>query len=55
MSVGGVLGSLLLIFDIAPLPVLSLLWMLYLSLVTVGQNFLAFQPEFRSWASILAC
>ena len=43
MSVGGVLGSLLLIFDIAPIPVLSLLWMLYLSLVTVGQDFLAFQ------------
>jgi predicted DCC family thiol-disulfide oxidoreductase YuxK len=43
ISAGGVLGSLLLIFDIAPLPVLSLLWMLYLSLVTVGQDFLAFQ------------
>ena len=40
MSVGGVIGSLLLIFDIAPILVLSLLWILYLSLVTVGQDFL---------------
>jgi predicted DCC family thiol-disulfide oxidoreductase YuxK len=43
MSVGGALGSLLLIFDLAPILVLSLLWMLYLSLVTVGQDFLGFQ------------
>jgi hypothetical protein len=43
MSVGGVIGSLLLFFDIAPILVLPLLWMLYLSLVTVGQDFLAFQ------------
>jgi predicted DCC family thiol-disulfide oxidoreductase YuxK len=43
MSAGGVIGSLLLIFDIAPLLVLPVLWMLYLSLVTVGQDFLAFQ------------
>ncbi|MDR3675695.1 MAG: lipase maturation factor family protein [Acidobacteriota bacterium] len=43
ISVGGVIGSLLLIFDIAPALVLSLLWMLYLSLVTVGQDFLSFQ------------
>ena len=48
MSVGGVIGSLLLIFDIAPILVLSLLWILYLSLVTVGQDFLAFQ-----WDSLL--
>ncbi len=48
MSVGGVFGSLLLIFDIAPILVLSLLWILYLSLVTVGQDFLAFQ-----WDSLL--
>jgi predicted DCC family thiol-disulfide oxidoreductase YuxK len=43
MSVGGVIGSLLLILDIAPILVSSLLWMLYLSLDTVGQDFLAFQ------------
>ena len=43
MSAGGVLGSLLLIFDIAPILVLPLLWILYLSLVTAGQDFLAFQ------------
>ena len=48
MSVGGALGSLLLIFDIAPILVLSLLWVLYLSLVTVGQDFLSFQ-----WDSLL--
>lgn len=48
MSFGGVAGSVLLIFDIAPMPVLALLWMLYLSLVTVGQDFLAFQ-----WDSLL--
>ena len=48
MSVGGVIGSLLLIFDIAPVLVLSLIWILYLSLVTVGQDFLAFQ-----WDSLL--
>ncbi len=43
MTVGGVLGSLLLIFDVAPIPILSILWALYLSLVTVGQDFLGFQ------------
>lgn len=48
ISVGGVIVSLLLIFDIAPAMVLSLLWMLYLSLVTVGQDFLSFQ-----WDSLL--
>jgi hypothetical protein len=48
MSVGGALGSLLLIFDLAPILVLSLLWILYLSLVTVGQDFLSFQ-----WDSLL--
>ena len=48
MSVGGVIGSVLLIFDIAPVLVLSLIWILYLSLVTVGQDFLAFQ-----WDSLL--
>ena len=48
MSVGGALGSLMLIFDIAPVLVLSVLWALYLSLVTVGQDFLSFQ-----WDSLL--
>lgn len=43
MSVGGAIGSILLVLDIAPILVLWLLWMLYLSLVTVGQDFLAFQ------------
>jgi len=43
MSLGGALGSLLLIFDIAPLAMLSTLWILYLSFVTVGQDFLSFQ------------
>jgi lipase maturation factor 1 len=40
---GGVALALLLIFGIAPLPVLVLLWVFYLSLVTVGQDFLGFQ------------
>jgi predicted DCC family thiol-disulfide oxidoreductase YuxK len=48
LSLAGITGSLLLIFDIAPILVLALLWVLYLSLVTVGQNFLAFQ-----WDSLL--
>ena len=48
MCIGGVLTSLLLIFDIAPILVLSLLWVLYLSLVTAGQDFMAFQ-----WDSLL--
>ncbi len=43
MSIGGTVGSVLLILDVAPLPVASVLWALYLSLVTVGQDFLAFQ------------
>ena len=43
MSIGGALGSLLLIFDLAPIQALPILWMLYLSLVTVGQDFLGFQ------------
>ena len=48
MSVGGVIGAVLLIFDIAPILILPLVWVLYLSLVTVGQDFLAFQ-----WDSLL--
>ncbi len=43
MSIGGAVGSVLLILDVTPLPVSSVLWVLYLSLVTVGQDFLAFQ------------
>jgi hypothetical protein len=45
---GGALGALLLILDVAPAPLLILLWVFYLSLVTVGQNFLGFQ-----WDSLL--
>ncbi|MFZ0962521.1 MAG: lipase maturation factor family protein [Terriglobia bacterium] len=48
MSVGGAIGSVLLVFDIAPILILCILWILYLSLVTVGQDFLAFQ-----WDSLL--
>jgi len=40
---GGVLLSLLLFFGIAPIVCLALLWIFYLSLVSVGQDFLAFQ------------
>ncbi|AFV84110.1 lipase maturation factor family protein [Alteromonas mediterranea] len=39
----GVLGSLLLIFGLLPLPMLVLLWSCYLSLFHVGQVFLSFQ------------
>jgi predicted DCC family thiol-disulfide oxidoreductase YuxK len=35
--------SMLLIFGIAPAPCLALLWLLYLSLATVGRDFLGFQ------------
>jgi predicted DCC family thiol-disulfide oxidoreductase YuxK len=48
MSLSGIPASVLLILDIAPRWVLSLSWILYLSLVTVGQDFLAFQ-----WDSLL--
>lgn len=40
---GGALLSLLLIFGLAPVAILALLWVLYLSLTVVGQNFLSFQ------------
>lgn len=43
MTLGGVVCSVLLIFDIAPILVLSINWMLYLSLTVAGQDFLAFQ------------
>ncbi len=41
-AAGSVLAGLL-IFGIAPVPCLALLWLLYLSLVTVGRDFLGFQ------------
>ena len=40
---GGAMLSLLLIFGVAPLATLVLLWVLYLSLSVVGQDFLNFQ------------
>ena len=43
LCAGGVLLSLLLILDLAPALSLFLLWTVYLSLVTVGQEFLSFQ------------
>ncbi len=39
----GVVMSVLLIIGVAPIPVLALLWLLYLSLSVVGQAFLSFQ------------
>jgi predicted DCC family thiol-disulfide oxidoreductase YuxK len=39
----GVFIAILLIFGIAPAPILILLWLLYLSLTTVGSYFLQFQ------------
>ena len=39
----GTVFSVLLIFGIAPAPCLALLWLIYLSLATVGQDFLGFQ------------
>jgi lipase maturation factor 1 len=39
----GTIGSMLLLLDIAPTPCLALLWLLYLSLSVVGQDFLGFQ------------
>jgi predicted DCC family thiol-disulfide oxidoreductase YuxK len=48
MTVGGVIGSVLLIFDIAPVLVLLALWVFYLSLATAGQDFMGFQ-----WDSLL--
>ncbi len=40
---GGAALSVLLILDVATVPVLALLWLFYLSLVNVGQDFLSFQ------------
>ena len=39
----GAVLSLLLVFGVAPLATLALLWLLYLSLSVVGQDFLSFQ------------
>ena len=39
----GIFLSLLLLFDVVPLICLALLWLFYLSLVSVGQDFLSFQ------------
>ena len=39
----GTLCAILLIVGIAPAPCLALLWLIYLSLATVGQDFLGFQ------------
>jgi predicted DCC family thiol-disulfide oxidoreductase YuxK len=39
----GTLCAMMLVIGIAPVPCLALLWLLYLSLATVGQDFLGFQ------------
>jgi predicted DCC family thiol-disulfide oxidoreductase YuxK len=39
----GTILSVLLVFGVAPAPCLALLWLLYLSLATIGQDFLGFQ------------
>ncbi len=46
-AAGGFL-SVLVVLDVAPAPCLFLLWLIYLSLTTVGREFLAFQ-----WDSLL--
>ena len=43
LCVGGALLSLLLVLGLMPLPILLLLWLLYLSLIWAGQTFLSFQ------------
>lgn len=43
LCIAGMLVSLFLLFGLQTTPVLFILWALYLSLVTIGQNFLAFQ------------
>ncbi len=43
LTLGGALLAALLILDVATLPVLILLWTFYLSISTVGQDFLSFQ------------
>jgi hypothetical protein len=48
LCAAGVMLSFLLVAGVARAPVLILLWILYLSLATIGQNFLRFQ-----WDSLL--
>ncbi|HVU10076.1 MAG TPA: lipase maturation factor family protein [Phototrophicaceae bacterium] len=43
LCIGGALLAVLLILDIATIPALALLWLLYLSLFNAGQDFLGFQ------------
>lgn len=43
LALGGMVLSLLLMLGLAPLPCLVLLWLLYLSLVSDGQDFMGFQ------------
>lgn len=43
LALGGALLSLLLLLGVAVVPVLTLLWTFYLSLVVVGQDFMSFQ------------
>ncbi|MDY6768969.1 MAG: lipase maturation factor family protein [Candidatus Nanohaloarchaea archaeon] len=43
LTVGGMLLSVLLFVNVAPRPVLFLLWLFYLSLTSVGQVFLSYQ------------
>jgi hypothetical protein len=43
LCAAGTVFSVLLILGVAPIPVLILLWMMYLSLSVVGQTFLGFQ------------
>ena len=43
LCAAGMLLSLLLILGVLPIPTLASLWLLYLSLVSVGQDFLGFQ------------
>ncbi len=43
VSAGGALLSALVVLDVAPGPVLAVLWVAYLSLFVAGQDFMAFQ------------
>ena len=56
LTLGGAGLAGLLILDIAPIVVLPLLWLAYLSLVVAGQDFLAFQWDgLLLEAGLLAC
>ncbi len=46
LALGGTVFSALVFFDVLPAPALAILWVLWLSLVTVGQDFLAFQWDY---------